>query len=50
MVMTKFHVQVQNQPINREWDERLSRLSDKFRQIDEKIRSYRPLPVPVAAA
>jgi hypothetical protein len=49
MVMTKFHVQVQNQPINQEWDERLTRMSDKFRQIDEKMRGYRPVPVPVPA-
>jgi hypothetical protein len=49
MVMTKFHVSIQNQPINQEWDERLSRLSDKFRQIDGKIRDYRPVPVPVPA-
>jgi len=40
---------MQNQPINQEWDERLTRVSDKFRQIDEKIRGYRPVPVPVPA-
>jgi hypothetical protein len=49
MVMTKFHVQVQNQPIDQEWDERLTRASNKFREIDEKVRSYRPAPVPAPA-
>ena len=36
MVMTKFHVSVENQPINAEWDERLTSLSDKFGQIKSK--------------
>jgi len=49
MVMTKFHVSIQNQPINQEWDARLSQVSDKFRQFDEKIRGYRPVPAPVPA-
>jgi hypothetical protein len=44
MVMTKFHVQIQNQPINQEWDERLSRASNKFRELTDKIRGYRPAP------
>jgi hypothetical protein len=49
MVMAKFHVQVQNQPINQEWDERLSRASTKFREIDEKMRGYRREPVALPA-
>jgi hypothetical protein len=44
MVMTKFHVQIQNQPINQEWDERLSRVSNKFRELTDKISGYRPAP------
>ncbi|HEY3383297.1 MAG TPA: hypothetical protein VGK32_16110 [Vicinamibacterales bacterium] len=36
MVMTKFHVVIQNQAINAEWDERLSGVSDKFREIKTK--------------
>ena len=36
MVMTKFHTVVQNQPINPEWDERLSSVSSKFREIKDK--------------
>jgi hypothetical protein len=49
MTMTKFHVQVQNQPINQEWDERLGRASGKFRELDERIRGYgrEPIPAPV---
>ena len=51
MTMTKFHVQVQNQPINQEWDARLGQVSGKFRELDEKMRGYRrdPLPAPAAA-
>jgi len=33
MIMTRFHVCVQNQPIDETWDEMLSNASDKFRQI-----------------
>lgn len=36
MVMTKFHVAAENQPINAEWDSRLTSISDKFGQIKEK--------------
>jgi hypothetical protein len=36
MVMTKFHVLVRNQAINLEWDERLSSLSGKFRDLKDK--------------
>ncbi len=36
MVMTKFHAVVQNQAINPEWDERLSSVSGKFREVKEK--------------
>jgi len=43
MVMTKFHVVVRNQPINMVWDERLSGMSDKFRDI--KNKALVPLPV-----
>jgi hypothetical protein len=42
MVMTKFHVQIQSQPINQEWDERLSRVSDKFRKLGENAAGYHP--------
>ncbi|HEY3594990.1 MAG TPA: hypothetical protein VGL13_13995 [Polyangiaceae bacterium] len=48
MVMTKFHVQIQNQPIHLEWDERLSRVSSKFREIEQNMRGYRPAPMPAA--
>jgi len=42
MIMTKFHVQVQNQPLNQEWDERLSKVSSKFRELGGKIAGYHP--------
>jgi hypothetical protein len=44
MIMAKFHVTIENQPINQEWDERLSRVSDKFRKIGEQARDYRAEP------
>jgi hypothetical protein len=40
MVMTKFHVSVQNQPINAEWDERLGTISHKFGQIKEHAKAW----------
>ncbi len=46
MVMTKFHVLVQNQSINLEWDQRLSSVSRKFGEIKEKAASAPPFPVP----
>jgi hypothetical protein len=44
MIMAKFHVTIENQQINQEWDERLARASDKFRKIGEQARDYRPQP------
>jgi len=44
MVMTKFHLAVRNQAINTEWDERLSSVSAKFRDIKEKALAPPPLP------
>lgn len=46
MVMTKFHLAVRNQAINTEWDERLSSVSAKFREIKEKALVPPPLPSP----
>lgn len=37
MVMIKFHVSVQNQPIDLVWDERLSSASKKFVELKEKV-------------
>jgi hypothetical protein len=48
MVMTKFHVVVRNQAINTEWDERLSSVSSKFRDIKGKALAPPPLPAPGA--
>jgi hypothetical protein len=48
MVMTKFHVSVRNQAINLEWDQRLSSLSSKFRDIKDKAAAgWSPGPAPV---
>jgi hypothetical protein len=48
MVMTKFHVVVRNQAINLEWDQRLSALSGKFRDIKDKAAAgWSPAPQPV---
>jgi hypothetical protein len=33
MMMVRFHALVENQPINQEWDARLSSMSDKFRNL-----------------
>jgi hypothetical protein len=47
MVMTKFHVVVRNQPINLEWDGRLSSVSSKFQEIKDKAgEEVRPASVP----
>lgn len=50
MVMTKFHVVVRSQPINLEWDARLSGLSSKFQDIKDKAAGgWSPTP-PVPGA
>ena len=36
MIMTKFHVVVRNQAINLEWDERLTTVSSKFKDLKDK--------------
>ena len=33
MMMVRFHALTENQPINQEWDARLSSASDKFRSL-----------------
>ena len=40
MVMITFHVSVENQPINGEWDARLDALSGKFRKLKEKAAAW----------
>jgi hypothetical protein len=44
MVMTKFHVVVRGQPIDTVWDERLSGVSGKFRDLKDKALAPPPLP------
>jgi hypothetical protein len=47
MVMVKFHIVVRNQPINLEWDGRLSSASSKFQEIKDKAGELaRPAVVP----
>jgi hypothetical protein len=36
MIMVRFHALIENQPINQEWDTRLSGISDKFRTLGEQ--------------
>jgi hypothetical protein len=43
MIMTKFHVAIKAQPINEEWDAKLTELTPKFGQLKDKISSYLPL-------
>jgi hypothetical protein len=40
MVMTTFHVSAEGQPINAEWDGRLTALSGKFKQIKDKALAW----------
>lgn len=40
MIMTKFHVSVKGQPINEEWDTRLTQLSRKFVTLKEKAAAW----------
>jgi hypothetical protein len=49
MIMIKFHVSVHGQPIDPEWDERLSRLSGKFVELKNHVGTpigVTPRPVP----
>jgi hypothetical protein len=47
MVMTKFHLVVRDQPINLEWDARLSSVSSKFQEIKDKAaEAVRPATLP----
>ena len=50
MVMIKFHVLVRNQPINLEWDARLSSISGKFGELKNTASEALPIgQAPVAA-
>ncbi len=46
MVMTKFHVSIQGQPINVEWEQRLDSVSEKFRTIKDRLLGTTPVPRP----
>ncbi len=50
MVMTTFHVSVENQPLNLEWDARLTALSGKFKELKDKAAAWvSGKPAPSAA-
>jgi hypothetical protein len=49
MILLKFHSVVRQQPINLEWDQRLSSVSAKFGELTEKARGYRPAAVAAQA-
>jgi hypothetical protein len=40
MIMSKFHVSVEGQPINAEWDARLTKVSGKFNELKEKAMAF----------
>jgi hypothetical protein len=44
MIMIKFHLSVRDQPIDELWDERLSDLSAKFRELKDKAFGAEPAP------
>jgi hypothetical protein len=47
LVMIKFHTCVAGQPINLEWDERLSQISDQFVALKNKVtEASAPAPQP----
>ena len=39
MMMVRFHALIENQPINQEWDAKLSMLSDKFRDMGNQAKA-----------
>lgn len=41
MIIIKFHVSAENQEINLEWDEKLSSISGKFKQLKDGIESWK---------
>jgi len=41
MIMIKFHASVENQEINLEWDEKLSSISSKFKQLKEGVGTWK---------
>jgi hypothetical protein len=41
MIIIKFHVSAENQEINLEWDEKLSSISGKFKQLKDGIGSWK---------
>lgn len=50
MVMIKFHVSAENQPINLDWDTRLGDLSGNFIEIKEKAAAWIAAPANTGAA
>ena len=47
MIMVRFHGLVENQEINQKWVDWLNRLSDKFRELGDKVKqTFNPTAVP----
>lgn len=40
MIMSKYHVMIENQPINLEWDAQLSMATDKFKELKTKAMEW----------
>jgi hypothetical protein len=49
MVMVRFHVLIENEPISQEWVARLNQLSDKFRDLGKKAQDFVATPPAPAA-
>ena len=48
MVMVRFHVLIEDEPLDQEWGARLSQLSDKFRDLGKKAQDFVATPPAVA--
>lgn len=50
MVMVRFHVLIEHEPLNQDWVVRLNQLSDKFRHLGKKAQDFvAPIPAPATA-
>ena len=50
MVMVRFHVLIEKEQMDREWVERLNKLSDKFRELGQKAQDLVATPPEPAAS
>jgi hypothetical protein len=49
MIMVRFHTLIEHEPVNAEWVARLNQLSDKFRDLGQKVHTFVPAPVATVA-